>query len=74
MIGVIGSVLTVAGVRRQTEPEFPLLAVGSAASLAGIDIVYVRRGQLRRIYLLDAAAELALAAGWLGAWLRKKRE
>lgn len=73
LIGVIGTVLMLAGVRHREEPEFPLLAIGSAVSLAGIDIVYVRRGRIWRIYLVDAAAELALAAGWLVIWMRRAR-
>ena len=64
VVGVIGGVLAVAGLRRQTAPEIPLLAVGSAAGLAGIDIVYVAKKRISRIYLLDAAAELLLIAGW----------
>jgi len=72
LIGVVGSVLTLAGFRRQREPEMPLLALGSAVSLAGIDIVYVRRGTIPRIYLLDAIAEIALSAGWLLGWSLEK--
>ena len=64
VVGVIGGVLAVAGLRRQTAPEIPLLAAGSAAGLAGIDIVYVAKKRISRIYLLDAAAELLLIAGW----------
>ncbi|MFS6749762.1 hypothetical protein, partial [Staphylococcus aureus] len=41
VVGVIGAVLTVAGARRQTAPEIPLLAVGSAAALTAVDVVYV---------------------------------
>jgi hypothetical protein len=73
LIGVIGVVLLLAGLRRRKEPEFPLLAVGSALSLAGIDVVYVRRRRIPPIYLLDAAVELAFAAGWLGALLGQRR-
>jgi hypothetical protein len=42
------------------------LGVGTAAALAGIDLVYLPRGTLGPAYLLDAAVEL----GWLAAWLR----
>ena len=70
VVGVIGGVLAVAGLRRQTAPEIPLLAAGSAAGLAGIDIVYVAKKRISRIYLLDAAAELLLIAGWAFASIR----
>jgi hypothetical protein len=73
LIGVIGGVLLLAGFRRRKEPEFPLLAVSSALSLAGIDIVYARRGTISRIYLLDAAGQLMLVAGWLATLIANRR-
>jgi hypothetical protein len=65
LIASIGSVLMLAGYRRGTSPEVRLLAVTSALSLAGIDVVYVSRRKIGLIYLADAAAELTLAALWL---------
>lgn len=44
-----------------------LLGVGSAITLLLIDVVYVLRGTISRIYLLDAALELAIIGGWLAA-------
>lgn len=41
-----------------------MVAAGSAAALAIVDVTYVVRGRISRIYLLDAAAELALVVGW----------
>jgi hypothetical protein len=70
LVAAIGLVLGLAGLRRSTEPEIPVLAVGSALSLAAIDVVYVKRGRISPIYLLDAVAELALVAGWLLVWRR----
>ena len=46
-----------------------LLGAGSALSLAGIDLVYVKRRRISRIYLLDAVGELTLVGAWLGARL-----
>ena len=66
----VGAALTLAGVRRSVTPELRLLAVGSALGLAGIDVVYVRRRRISRVYLLDAIAELALVAAWLFASAR----
>lgn len=40
------------------------LGVATAATLLAIDLVYVPRGRIRWTYLLDAAAEAALIAGW----------
>jgi hypothetical protein len=64
LIMAIGAALTMAGWRRSVTREIRLLAVGSALGLTGIDVVYVARGRIAKVYLLDAAAELALAAGW----------
>jgi hypothetical protein len=68
LITAIGAVLTLAGIRRQTAPEIPLLAVGSAAGLTGIDVVYATRGRISRVYLLDALVEVLLILAWLFAW------
>ena len=64
LIMAIGAALTLAGSRKSVTPEMRLLAVGSALGLTGIDIVYVARGRISKIYLLDAAAELGLVTGW----------
>ncbi len=66
LLMVIGTVLTIAGFRKRTWPESPLLGMGSAATLAGIDIVYTAKGRISRIYFLDALVEL----GFLVAWAR----
>jgi hypothetical protein len=67
LVTVIGMVLLVAGCRRRVSDELVLLAVGSAAGLAGIDSIYSLRGRIATVYLLDAMAELALIGGWIGA-------
>ncbi len=46
-------------------PPDAALAIGSAASFAAIDVVYAGRGRISKIYLADAAVELALVAAWL---------
>ncbi|HEX8600013.1 MAG TPA: hypothetical protein VF952_16045 [Chloroflexia bacterium] len=67
LIIVIGAVLGLAGKRGEPVPEVPLLAVGSAAGLTAIDIIYVARKRIRPVYLLDALAEVGLIALW-GVW------
>jgi hypothetical protein len=64
LVGVTGGVLITAARRRQVTPEIPLLAAGSAAGLAAIDITYVAKRRISPIYLLDALAELALVGCW----------
>jgi hypothetical protein len=60
LVAVIGAVLMLASVRREGTPPVVLVAVGSAASLAGMDVIYVSKGVISRIYLLDALVEVIL--------------
>jgi len=72
LITAIGLTLGLAGLRKQSSPEIPLLAVGSAAGLTGIDIIYVAKKRISPIYLLDAVGELGLIGLWAFALGRKK--
>ena len=64
MIACIGSTLLL-GARRRTVPaELRWLAVSSAAALMAVDVVFVGRRRIPRIYLADAVAELGLLAAW----------
>lgn len=65
LVAAIGGALVAASRRRRVPAEVAGLAVASAVGLAAIDAVYVARGRIARIYLLDAAAEAALVAAWL---------
>ncbi|MCE3277025.1 MAG: hypothetical protein K0R13_2880 [Propionibacteriaceae bacterium] len=40
------------------------LGVGTAAVLAAVDMIYVSAGQISKMYLVDAAVEVA----WIMAW------
>jgi hypothetical protein len=64
LISVIGGVLSIAGAQRSVRGELALLGIGSAAGLTAIDVIYVARGRISRVYLLDAVAELAIIIGW----------
>ena len=64
LIAVIGATLITSVVRSRISRETAILAVGSALVLAGIDLVFVFRGVLSGIYLVDAAAEVALVVWW----------
>ena len=48
------------------------LAIGSAAGLAAVDVVFVARRRISPIYLADAVAELGIVAGWLAARSRTR--
>ena len=71
LVIVIGAVLGLAGGRRWSGPEVPLLGIGSAASLTAIDVVYVAKRRISPIYLLDALGEVMLIAGWVLGLRRK---
>lgn len=51
--------------QRAVPPELRTIAATSAAGLALVDLSFVARGRISKIYLADAAAEVALVAGWL---------
>ena len=63
-VAVVGGVVGLAARRDRITPEIALLGAGTAAALTGIDLVYVAKGRISRIYLLDAVAETALIALW----------
>jgi hypothetical protein len=69
---VIGAALLAAALRGNIDAATWILALGSAAAFAAIDVVYATAGRISRIYLLDALVEVALLValtiGWM-AWL-----
>ena len=65
VLTVVGIALALAGRQGRDTPEVRVLALGSAAALTAVDVVYVARGRIRPTYLLDAAAEVGLVVGWL---------
>jgi len=67
LVGVTGATLAAAArdQRSLQSPAVRTLAIGSALSLATIELTFVSRGRISPIYLADAAAELGLVAAWL---------
>ncbi|HEX3035233.1 MAG TPA: hypothetical protein VHT73_08880 [Thermodesulfobacteriota bacterium] len=69
LAAVIGLSLLVATVYKRLLLETFILAIGSAASFAIIDLVYAPSGRISPIYLLDAAFQVILiilvSIGWL---------
>src|SRR5262245_54370743 len=65
LVTSVGLTLLVAALRRDISLEIVVLAIGSAASLTLIDLIYVLRRVIGTIYLVDAAVEIPLIAGWL---------
>ena len=69
LVAVIGATLLMSAFRGRTTPEVMVLAIGSAVALAGIDVVFVLRGVISWVYLLDAVAEGALITWWVLSYL-----
>ncbi|MBV9018403.1 MAG: hypothetical protein JO058_22360 [Alphaproteobacteria bacterium] len=66
LVCAVAGALAVAA-RGQPGPEAAALGAGAAAGLGLIDVVYVSRGRISPVYLLDAAVQLPIAAAWLVA-------
>jgi hypothetical protein len=64
MAGVMGATLLAAAREPRITRPVRVLGVGSALAFAGVDVWYVARRRISPVYLLDAAAELALIAAW----------
>jgi len=64
LVAVTGATIGAAALRRRITPETRLLAIGSAAALAAIELAYVARRRISPVYLLDAIAQAALIAAW----------
>ncbi len=73
LVAVIGGVLAMVSRRRKMPAEILLLAVGSALGLTAIDCVYVAKKRISPVYLLDAVAEVVLAALWAVAWQQARQ-
>jgi len=72
LVIVIGLVLVYAGLRGQIGGPIRLLAVASAAGLAGIDFFYAMRGVIWPIYMLDGVGEIVLIGLWMLAISRDR--
>jgi hypothetical protein len=68
IVAVVGLVLVLAARSGRVTPEVVMLGVGSAVALGAIDVVYVTKRVIPKIYLLDAVAEAALMLAWGVAW------
>ncbi len=64
LVTSVAAALALGAARGRVGPELRLLGAGSALGLAAVDAAYALTGRVRRVYLADAALELALAAAW----------
>jgi hypothetical protein len=72
LVTVIGTVLLYAGLKAQVDGPIRVLAIASAAGLAGIDFFYAMRGVIWAIYMLDGVGEVVLVVLWLLAISRDR--
>jgi hypothetical protein len=72
LVSAIGAGLLLASVRSDPSLEVGLIAMASAAGLATIDAIYVARGRISPIYLLDFGIEVILIGAWIALGLKKR--
>ena len=65
LVTVSGMVFLFSAVRRSFPVETVLLGVGTALSLACIEIIYGSGGRISSVYLLDALLELVIVGLWI---------
>ena len=68
LVLVIGSAIGLAAWRGNVTLEILVLATGCALALTAIDVVYVAKRIISKIYLIDAVAEVILILAWAAAW------
>jgi hypothetical protein len=73
LVASIGIGLAISAARGRVATEMAVMAVTSSIALGMIEIIYVARGRIDAIYLLDAAIEGALLAAWGVAWWKERR-
>jgi hypothetical protein len=73
LVTSVALALLTAAWRRSVQPEIAVVAIGSAAGLTAIDVIYVARQVINPIYLVDAAIEVPLIAAWIIALFQQFR-
>jgi hypothetical protein len=75
LVRTVAGLLVTNGVVQLATPHSPgetrqarRLGIGTAATLAAIDLTYVPKGRISPVYLVDAAVEM----GWIWAWSRSR--
>jgi hypothetical protein len=64
LIAALGGVLLLGARRPSPSREAQMAGIGTAAALGSVDLLYVTKGALPRVYLLDALAEGAFLVAW----------
>jgi len=69
LVAIIGAALFISGFRNELRTEQLMLALLTPMTLAAVDVYYVVKGQIGKIYLLDALAEIAIIFAWISTLL-----
>ena len=79
MVNTVGALVTANAVvflaaawSRRNTIDVAILGITTAIALTTIDVVYVSRGTISAVYLVDAAAEVVLIALWAVVLWRDK--
>jgi hypothetical protein len=64
LVSAIGAGLLLSAAHGTLAIELALIAVLAALGLAAIDVIYVTRGVIAKIYLVDAALEAMFILAW----------
>jgi hypothetical protein len=67
LVASIGGVLLLGARRKSVDLELEALGAVSATGMGAIDVIFSLRGRIAKVYLLDAAAEALVVAGWVRA-------
>ncbi len=68
LLTAIGGVQIAAARRDDVPPEMAILGVGAPLALLLIDLTYVAKRRISKVYLLDALAQLGLIGLWGAAF------
>jgi hypothetical protein len=74
LVVFIGVGLGISALRGRVSTEMAVIAATTAIGLATIEIIYVARGRIAAVYLLDAVIETAILALWATCWLLERRQ
>lgn len=74
LLVIIGIALCVAGYRHEKSWAVLCLALGTAATLAFLDVYFVTQRRIALGHLLDAAIEVGLVALWIYSWRSGRNE
>lgn len=64
LIATVGGTLLVSAGRREPAREAALLGAAAAAAIVLVDLRFVARGRISKVYLLDVVAETPFLVGW----------